>query len=91
MAFSHKVYANTIQWNAVFTQVRINVKCNRGINQCNVTSDKIIEVRSNGMEVRSNGMEVRSNVMEVRSNGMKVAIRLHFFSTLYCHCIKRFP
>ena len=68
------------------------MKCHRGINQCNVTSDKIIEVRSNGrkvrsngmevrsngMEVPSNGMEVRSNGMEVRSNGMKVAIRLHF-------------
>ena len=68
------------------------MKCHRGLNQRNVTSDKIIEVRSNGMEVRSNGkkersngmkvrsngMEVRSNRMEVRPNGMKVAIRLYF-------------
>ena len=44
----------------------------RGINQCHIASDKIIEVRSNGMEVRCNGMEVRSNGMEVRSNGMEV-------------------
>ena len=62
----------TIQWNAVSTEVRINVKCHRGLNQRNVTSDKIIEVRSNGMEVRSNRMKERSNGMKVRSNGMKV-------------------
>ena len=48
------------------------MKHHRGINQCHIASDKIIEVRSNGMEVRSNGMEVRSNGMEVRSNGMEV-------------------
>ena len=68
------------------------MKHHRGINQCHIASDKIIEVRSNGMEVRCNGMKVRSNGMEVRSNGMKVrsngmkvrsngmqvAIRLHF-------------
>ena len=45
------------------------MKCQRGINQCNVASEKIIEVRSNGMKVRSNGRKVRSNGMEVRSNG----------------------
>ena len=51
----------------------------RGINQCNIASDKIIEVRSNGTKARSNGMKVpstgrkiRSNRMEVRSNGRKV-------------------
>ena len=66
-------------WNAVSTKVRLNVKCHRGINQCNTASDKIIEVRSNGrkvrsneMEVRSNGRKIRSNEMEVRSNGMEV-------------------
>ena len=48
------------------------MKHHRGINQCHIASDKIIEVRSNGMEVRCNGMEVRSNGMEVRSNGMEV-------------------
>ena len=48
------------------------MKCHRGINQCNVTSDKIMEVRSNGRKVRSNGMEVRSNGRKVRSNGMEV-------------------
>ena len=53
-------------------EVRINMKCHRGINQCNVNSVKIIEVRSNGRKVRSNGMEVRSNGMEVRSNGMEI-------------------
>ena len=62
----------TIRWNAVSTEVRINVKYHRGINQCHIASDKIIEVRSNGMEVRCNGMKVRSNGMEVRSNGMEV-------------------
>ena len=62
----------TIRWNAVSTEVRINVKCHRGINQCNKASDKIIEVRSNGRKVRSNGMKVRSNGMKERSNGMKV-------------------
>ena len=61
------------------------MKYHRGINQCHIASDKIIEVRSNGrkvrsngMKVRSNGMEVRSNERKVRSNGMQVAIRLHF-------------
>ena len=46
---------------------------------CNIASDKIIEVRSNGTKARSNGMKVRSNGrkiqsnrMEVRSNGRKV-------------------
>ena len=83
----------TIRWNAVSTEVRINVKYHRGINQCHIASDKIIEVRSNGRKVRCNGMKVRSNGMEVRSNGrkvrssgtrirsngMQVTIRLHFF------------
>ena len=68
------------------------MKYHRGINQCHIASDKIIEVRSNGRKVRSSGMKVRSNGMEVRSNGrkvrsngtrirsngMQVAIRLHF-------------
>ena len=68
------------------------MKYHRGINQCHIASDKIIEVRSNGRKVRSNGMKVRSNGMEVRSNGrkvrsngtrirsngMQVTIRLHF-------------
>ena len=62
----------TIRWNAVSTEVRINVKYHRGINQCHIASDKIIEVRSNGRKVRCNGMKVRSNGMEVRSNGMEV-------------------
>ena len=48
------------------------MKYQRGINQCHIASDKIIEVRSNGRKVRSNGMKVRSNAMEVRSNGRKV-------------------
>ena len=69
---------NTIRWNAVSTEVRINVKCHRGINQFNRASEKIIEVRSNRKKVRSNGRKVRSNRMELRSNGMQVAIRLHF-------------
>ena len=55
---------NTIRWNAVSTEVRINVKCHRGINQFNIASKKITEVRSNRMELRSSGMQV--------------AIRLHF-------------
>ena len=55
------------------------MKYHRGINQCHIASDKIIEVRSkerkvrsNGMKVRCNGRKVRSNGMEVRSNGRKV-------------------
>ena len=54
------------------------MKCHRGINQCNVTSDKIIEVRSNGRKVRSNGRKVRSSGTWIRSDGMQVAIRLQF-------------
>ena len=50
-----------IWWNAVSTEVRINVKYHRGINQCHIASDKIIEVRSNARKVRSSGMKVRSN------------------------------
>ena len=48
------------------------MKCHRGINQCNIASDKIIEVRWNGRKVRSSGRKVRSNGMKVRSNGRKV-------------------
>ena len=48
------------------------MKHHRGINQCHIASDKIIEVRSNGMEVRCNGMKVRCNGMKVRSNGKEV-------------------
>ena len=66
----HSIVA--IRWNAVSTEVRINVKYHRGINQCHIASDKIIEVRSNGRKVRSNGMKVRSNGRKVRSNGMEV-------------------
>ena len=60
-----------IRWNAVSTEVWINVKYHRGINQCHIASDKIIEVRSNGRKVRSKGTRIQSN-------GMQVAIRLHF-------------
>ena len=48
------------------------MKYHRGINQCHIASDKIIEVRSNGRKVRSSGMKVRSNGRKVRSSGMKV-------------------
>ena len=58
------------------------MKCHRGINQCNVTSVKIIEVRSNGRKVRSNRRRVRSN-------GMQVAIRLHLCPQ--CPSIQNLP